>query len=59
MPTIAPNSRYINNNKISSILAEVFSDKSKKVKNADQTIAEPLQIKPDNEKLLLESYQLG
>ena len=32
----------MNNNKISSMLAEVFSDKSKKVKNADHTIAEPI-----------------
>ena len=42
IPTIAPNSRYINNNNISSMLAEVFSARSKKVKNADQTIAEPI-----------------
>ena len=32
----------INNNRISSMLAEAFSVKSKNVKNADHTIAEPI-----------------
>ena len=41
------------------MLAEVFSDKSKKVKNADHTIAEPIANKARYERLLLESYQLG
>ena len=45
MPTTAPNSRYINSNKISSMLAYCFSNNSKKVKNADHTIAEPIANK--------------
>jgi len=45
IPTTAPNSKYMNSKRISSMLAEFFSAISKNAKNADHTIAEPIANK--------------